>query len=303
LILLTGAAGKTGKAILNSLVPHGVRVRSLVRSEKQAQEIRNLGSKEVAIADLRDAQAIANAMEGINKIYYISPNMAPDELEIGKLLINLGKERGVNRFVYHSVLHPQVEDMPHHWQKMRMEEYLFKSDLDFTILQPCAYMQNVLANWRAITNEGVYAVPYATSARISVVDLFDVAAAAEVVLTQLNHSNAIYELAGPEALSQDEVAAILTRELGKPVQAQTQDRGLWAENAQRSGMNEYSVNTLLKMFEYYENYGLIGNPNILNMLLKRPAATFSDFIHRYNNSEQRSWANGNHATKDETHGQ
>lgn len=297
MILLTGAAGKTGKAILNTLVPHGVRVRSLVRNERQAQEIRNLGSTEVAIADLRDTQALAKALEGIKKIYYICPNMAPDELEIGRSLITLAKENGVKRFVYHSVLHPQVEEMPHHWQKMRMEEELFKSGLDFTILQPCAYMQNILANWTAITDEGIYAVPYATSARISIVDLADVAAAAEVVLTQLDHSNAIYELAGPEALSQDEVATILSNELATSVRAEVLDRAQWEANVRGSGMDERSISTLLKMFEYYENHGLPGNPNVLNMLLKRPATTFAVFIHHFYHSEQRSRANGSHATK------
>ena len=76
-------------------------------------------------------------------------------------------------------------------------------------------MQNILQNWQSINNEGIYAVPYATSARISIVDLEDVAEVASNVLTQLNHKNAIYELAGPQALSQDEVAAILTAEAKK----------------------------------------------------------------------------------------
>lgn len=272
-------------------------MRSLVRNENQAREIRNLGSTEIAIADLRDPISLAKALEGIKNIYFICPNMTPDELQIGRSLITLAKQQGINRFVYHSVLHPQVEAMPHHWQKMRMEEELFKSSLDFTILQPCAYMQNVLASWPAITNEGIYAVPYTTSARISVVDLADVAAAAEVVLTQLNHSNAIYELAGPQALSQEEVAAILSQEIGRPVQATTLDRGEWAQNAHRSGLDERSIETLVKMFEYYENYGLPGNPNVLNMLLKKPAASFAEFIHRFTSLEQRSKANGNLASK------
>jgi uncharacterized protein YbjT (DUF2867 family) len=159
LILLTGAAGKTGKAILNTLLPHGVRVRSLVRTEQQAETLRKMGVKEIAIGDMRDPVAVANAMEGISKIYYICPNMAPDELEIGRMLIDLANQKGLSRFIYHSVLHPQVEDMPHHWQKMRMEEELFKSGLDFTILQPCAYMQNIVAAWESIVAEGVYAVP------------------------------------------------------------------------------------------------------------------------------------------------
>jgi len=291
LILLTGAAGKTGKAILNTLIPHGVRVRSLARNEKQEKELRQLGSADVAIADLRDTQALSKTLDGISKIYFISPNMAPDELEIGRSLLSLAKEKGVTRFVYHSVLHPQVEEMPHHWQKMRMEELLFKSGLDFTILQPCAYMQNILSNWKSIVENGIFSVPYATTARISVVDLEDVAAAAEVVLTQVNHSHAIYELAGPEALSQDEVADTLSSELGKSVRALTENRVDWANNARNSGLNEGSISTLLKMFEYYENYGLQGNPNVLNSLLKRPATKFCEFARRINKTQLRYGSN------------
>ncbi len=292
MILLTGAAGKTGKTILNRLIPHGVHVRSLVRNEQQVQEIRQLGSTDVAIADLRDHQALSQALEGIHKIYFICPNMTTDEVEIGRSLITLARQKGIRRFVYHSVLHPQVEEMPHHWQKMRMEEYLFKSGLDFTILQPCAYMQNILANWASIIDEGIYPVPYDTSARISVVDLEDVAAAAEVVLTQMNHSHAIYELAGPQALSQDEMAEVLTQEIGRPVKAVAVDRSGWAVNAQRSGLDESSIDTLLKMFEYYEQYGFQGNPNVLNSLLKKPATKFVDFVKRTHESQLRYGSNG-----------
>jgi len=84
MILLTGAAGKTGKAILNTLLPHGVSVRSLVRSNQQADEIRSIGGKHIVLGDLRDNDSLTEAMKGITSIYYICPNMAPDELEIGK---------------------------------------------------------------------------------------------------------------------------------------------------------------------------------------------------------------------------
>jgi len=280
MILLTGAAGKTGKAILNNLGQHGVKVRSLVRSAKQAEEIKNLGSADVFIGNLRDSESLARALTTVSKIYFICPNMTPDELEIGKNLVGLARQAGISRFVYHSVFHPQVEAMPHHWQKMRMEEFLFKSDMDFTILQPCAYMQNILGSWQSITEKGIYAVPYATTARISVVDLADVAAVAEIVLTQRIHSGAIYELAGPEPLSQDEVAQILSTELAREVKAISLDRHQWTENAQKSGMSEPAISTLLKMFEYYENYGLTGNSNVLSYLLKRPATKYAEFLRR-----------------------
>jgi NAD(P)H dehydrogenase (quinone) len=281
MILLTGAAGKTGKAILNTLLPHGVRVRSLVRSQTQAEEIRTIGGKHIAIGDLRDHDAMASAMEGVNSIYFIAPNMAPDELEIGKDIIKIARQKGINRFVYHSVLHPQVEAMPHHWQKMRMEEYLFESGMEYTILQPCAYMQNMLGSFNSIIKDGVYSVPYATSARISIVDLQDIASTAEIVLTGRNHNGAIYELAGPEPLSQDEVAAILATELDRPVNAIAIDRVLWAENARTSGVNNTAIATLVKMFEYYEKHGLVGNSNILTYLLNRPATRFAEFVQRH----------------------
>lgn len=299
MILLTGAAGKTGKAILNRLVLHGVRVRSLVRTARQAEEIKRMGSSEVIIGDLRDQESLTRALDGIGKLYFICPNMTPDELEIGKTLIRLTREHSVSRFVYHSVLHPQIEAMPHHWQKMRVEEKLFESGLNFTILQPCAYMQNILANWKSIEEDGSYAVPYATSTRISMVDLEDIAAAAEVVLTQLNHSNAIYELAGPQALSQLEVAEVLSAELGKPVHSVAIDRAVWEKNARLSGLDERSIETLLLMFEYYENFNLAGNTNILSYLIKKPATTFSEFVHRINTTDQRNRVNGKYSEKKE----
>lgn len=278
MILITGAAGKTGKSIVNNLSQHEIKIRSLVRSQKQAEDL--AGKTEFIIGDLRDPAALARAMQGVEAVYYICPNMAPDEVEIGKNLLRLAKENHVERFVYHSVLHPQAEKMPHHWQKMRMEEVIFESGVNFTILQPCAYMQNILQYWPSIINQGIYAVPYATSARISIIDLNDIAEAARIVLTQPGHKNAIYELAGPQPLSQDEVAEVLSRELGRSVAAKTLDRNEWSENVKRSGMDDAQRITLLKMFEYYELYGLVGNPNILNYLLNRPAATFSNFVKR-----------------------
>ena len=94
--------------------------------------------------------------------------------------------------------------MPHHWQKLRMEEALLESGLEFTILQPCAYMQNILTGWQKIT-KGEYIIPYQVQTRISMVDLQDVGEVASNVLTEQGHENAIYELSGPEPLSQADV--------------------------------------------------------------------------------------------------
>jgi uncharacterized protein YbjT (DUF2867 family) len=141
-------------------------------------------------------------------------------------------------------------------------------------------MQNILQYWKSIVEQGIYSIPYATTARISIVDLEDIAEAARTVLTQSEHKNAIYELAGPQALSQEEVADLLSVELGREVRAKALDRTTWSDQVTRSGMGEFERNTLLKMFEYYELHGLTGNGNVLSYLIKRPANTFSDFVKR-----------------------
>jgi len=284
MILLTGASGKTGKAILSALKQRGTATRVLVRSTEQAAELANLGAAEAVIGDLRDRPSLVKAVKGCERVYYICPNVTPDEVQIGKTLLEIAKNENIKRFVYHSVLHPNIETMPHHWQKMRMEEALFESGLDFTILQPCAYMQNILASWKTITETGVYPVPYAATARISIVDLMDVAAAAALVLSDPGYENAIFELAGPQPLSQDEVAATLSKILGRSVIAKVVDRNAWAESARTSGNSEYQVNTLLMMFEYYEKYGLIGNSNTISRLLNRPATTFEEFVNMQQSS-------------------
>lgn len=279
MILLTGAAGKTGISILRALTQHGVAVRTLVRNSQQLAQVAGFKNTEPIIGDLLDEASLNKAVEGADSIYAICPNMSPDELQIGKSLIRIAKINNVSRIVYHSVLHPQVESMPHHWQKMRVEESLFSSGLDFTILQPCAYMQNILAGWKSIL-EGQYAVPYNLNSRISIVDLEDIAKVAAKVLTEPGHSNAIYELCGPGNLSQYEVADQISGILKQPVIAVEQSRQDWQQNALASGMQKHQIELLLKMFEYYDKFGLVGNSSVLEYLLGRKPTTFKEFIAR-----------------------
>jgi uncharacterized protein YbjT (DUF2867 family) len=280
MILLTGAAGKTGRAILSSLKKQGSRVRVFVRSPEQFKELSDCGATDFTVGDLHDSNALERAARGCENIYYICPNVSPDEVQIGLKLLESARKNNVQRFVYHSVLHPQIEAMPHHWQKMRFEEQLFESGMNFTILQPCAYMQNVLSSWKSIVEQGIYAIPYSTTSRISMVDLDDIADAAANILLENKHNNAIYELAGPEALSQDDVATILTNVIGIDVKAKTIDRKIWAENARKDVLSETQIDLLIKMFEYYEKFGLVGNSNVLELLIGRHAGTFTDFVKR-----------------------
>ena len=136
MILITGAAGKTGKAVIKALVARGAVVRAFVRNLAHEATLRAMGVSEVVAGEMDDADALSLAVRGVDAIHHICPNVSPHEVAFAKALVAEAASEGVSRLVYHSVLHPQIEAMPHHWNKLRAEEMLFASALDITILQP-----------------------------------------------------------------------------------------------------------------------------------------------------------------------
>src|SRR6266540_2416967 len=279
MLLITGAGGKTGRTLIKTL-SKVESIYAFVHREEHISIAKSLGAEKATLGDMQDEVAIRSAMQEARAVYHICPNMSPNEVGIGKLVIDAARENGVDHFVYHSVLHPQTEKMPHHWQKLRVEEMLFESGLPFTILQPAPYMQNLLAGWKSILEDGVFRVPYSVNSKFSFVDLEDVAEAAKIVLTEPNHKNAIYELAGTEPLSHVDVAEIFGHVLKRNVRAEKEEIGNWRLRAERSERDEYVIENLVKMFEYYDQCGLVGNPNVLRWLLKREPTSMESFVQR-----------------------
>ena len=277
MIFITGAGGKTGRSLVRSL-SKVENICAFVHHEEHLSVLKGLGAEKVIVGDMGDATAIRSGMRDVRAVYHICPNMSPDETVIGNLVISAARESGVEHFVYHSVLHPQVEKMTHHWQKMRVEEMIFESGLPFTILQPAPYMQNLLGGWKSIIEVGVLCVPYSVDSKFSFVDLEDIAEAAKIILTQANHKNAIYELAGTLPMSHMEVAESFSRVLNSNVQAEKEEIRDWMFRTK--GMSEYAVENLVKMFEYYDQWGLVGNPNVLRWILKRESSSLEMFIKR-----------------------
>jgi NAD(P)H dehydrogenase (quinone) len=279
MILITGAGGKTGKALLNAL-SNVESLCALVYREKYVSVVKSLGAEKVIVGDMRVESAIGLAMEGVRAVYHVCPNMSPDEAVIGNLVIRAARKAGIEHFVYQSVLHPQTEKMNHHWQKLRVEEMIFESGLPFTILQPAPYMQNLLAGWESIVEDSILRVPYSVNSQFSFIDLDDLAEAARIVLAEPDHMNATYELAGMLPISHVEVAELFSHVLNRDVRAERVEIRDWRLRAEHSGMSEYAVENLMKMFEYYDQWGLAGNPNVLRWLLQREPTSLEMFVRR-----------------------
>jgi uncharacterized protein YbjT (DUF2867 family) len=277
MILVTGAGGKTGRAVVAALLARGAAVRALVRRADQRASFRALGV-DTAIGRFEQPETLVPACEGAEAVYHICPNVSVSELDYARYVAAAAKAGGVKRFVYHSVLHPQIEAMPHHWAKMRTEEMLFTSGFDLTVLQPTAYMQNLLGVWPGIVERGILRVPYPAQTRLSLVDLDDVAAVAALVLTSDGHASATYELAATPPLSQNEIAAAIGAALQKTIGVEVESIDAWQARASAAGMGEYERSTLAAMFRYYAEYGLVGNTNTLRWLLERAPRDLESFL-------------------------
>lgn len=274
MIVVTGAAGKTGQAVLEALQRQDQAVRAVVHHKEQLDVVE---AQETALADLLKPKQLGAAFREARSVYHICPNVHPREVEIGRNALEAAQKAEVTHFVLHSVLHPQIQAMPHHWNKLLVEQMLLESGMPFTILQPASYMQNVLPEWWRVRLLSQYHVPYSVEARFSPVDLLDVAEVAATVLTSSDHQGAIYELAGPEIHTPKSMAAELGEALGKLAMAVRVDRAEWE---QHTDVDQDRKDLLLRMFEHYDEHGLSGNPAVLRSLLGRQPTRFRDFANR-----------------------
>jgi uncharacterized protein YbjT (DUF2867 family) len=272
MILVTGAAGKTGKAVLLALAAIGRETRAFLHKKGQSAEIK---SREHVVGDLTDAIALEAACQGVTSIYHICPNVHPQELLIGKALINAALQAGVDRLVYHSVLYPQIEAMPHHWSKLKVEELIINSGVDFTILQPASYMQNVPP--ASFIEKGVIRVPYPVDVPFSPVDLLDVAEVAALVLSSPDHSRTTYELAGPQDLTTEDMAHIAGGILKREIHAREITLEDWKTSTQ---LEQKRQEALLAMFRHYAGHGFRGSSWTLSQLLGRHPNSFEDYLRR-----------------------
>ena len=278
--LLTAANGRTGRAVLKALAATGADVKVLIRDERQWPALQELGAASHAVGDMEEASTIDAAMASCDSIIHIGPPMHPNEVEITGRFIESAKAHGLPRFVYYSVMHPLRRAVRHHRLKLDAEETLIESGLPYTIVQPIRYMQHLELIWKKVLATGIHAMPFNIDVKFNVADLRDLAEATAIVATQPGHLYATYELAGPEALSQRDMAAVISRVLGRRIRAEALSLEQMEKNARAAGAGDDRVTQMLTMNQHYDDYGFHGNPNVLRWILGRKPNTFENYVRR-----------------------
>lgn len=279
-VLLTGANGRTGRPVLAALASKGIDVRVFIRDSSKGDELKAIGAAEIAVGDMTDVGSISKAVKGCDKVIHIGPPMHPQEVEITQSFIDASKKHAIKHFIYYSVMHPLRREVRHHRLKLEAEENLVESGLPYTILQPSRYMQHLEPIWGTVVKEGIHAMPFNVQNKFSVVDLFDLAEAVAIVASNNDHRYAIYELAGPEPLSQDDMANQLAKVLDRDVKAKAISLTDLEASARAKGMSEDRVEQMVIMNKHYDEHGFIGNPNVITMILGRCPNSYRNYISR-----------------------
>jgi NAD(P)H dehydrogenase (quinone) len=272
-VLVIGAAGRTGRAVARELAAAGAEVRAAVRSRDSGPRAYAAGARSISVVDLESGAGLDEALEGVEGVYHLAPNVHPDEVGIAERVGSAAARAGVQRFAFHSVLHPDDASMPHHLRKAEAEHVVRSLLPGATVLRPAAYHQNLLDAARS----GRLAVPYSLDAPFTNVDLGDVAAAAALVLTRPGHEGLTLELAGPEMLTVRDQAAIAGDVLGVPVSVERISTESWV-TGRGASLSAQARSDLLAMFAAYDHHGLVGDARTLRRLLGRSPRTWSDVL-------------------------
>lgn len=191
----------------------GAPFRAAIRSVGD-EKILGLRVEDCVHFDFLDPRTYGPTFEGIRTVFLVRPpNLANPKEEIEPAILH-AQSAGVRHIVFLSLLGAEKNPfVPHH----KIENLILASGIPYTFLRPSFFMQNlstIHANEIKRINEIL--VP-AGSGKTSFIDIRDVAAVAVVALTKESLKNKALTLTGPAALSYLEVAAILTRELGRPI--------------------------------------------------------------------------------------
>lgn len=275
-VLMIGATGKYASYVLPELKQRGATIRALVRDETKADAVRQQGADEIAVGNLDDAPSLRAAADGVDSVFHVNPAFAPNEAELGVAMVEAAKASGVRKFVFSGVYHPSISKLSNHAAKRPVEEAMYESGMEFTVLQPSMFMQNFAAGWEALVQQGRFSLPYSKLAKACYVDYRDVATVAAMALTGDELSYGTFELCAPGMVNRVDLAVMMSEAIGRTIEAGESPFDEWARVAH---IPDELRENLRVMYQDYDQYGFPGgNAIVLRTLLGREPRSLPQYF-------------------------
>jgi uncharacterized protein YbjT (DUF2867 family) len=246
MILVPGATGESGAAVVREFVRRGLPVRALVRDRaKVGADVPS--DVEVVEGDLAKQETLGDALADVETVLLISTAL-PDLVQTQTSFIDSAKKAGVRHIVKFSGM-GCWPDAEFRFARMHadIESYLEQSGLAWTHLRPSTFMSDYFREIPSISADGILALPM-KDARIAPVDSEDIAKIAVSLLHGDGHEGKRYEITGPESLTVDEVAAAISSAIGKSVRYVDIDPDEKSRAMRAAGVPAYFTDAMYELF-------------------------------------------------------
>ena len=279
-ILVTGASGLAGSAVIREFVRRKHPVRALVRSRARARAFEALRTVEIVEGDMSRPETLTEPLSGVDRVLLLS-SPDPQLVETQSTFIDTARKSGVQRIVKFSGLSAADVDSPFIFGNMHaeIERYLERSGLSWTHLRPSQFMTEYLRETPTILAQSALFFPL-KDARLTPVDVVDIAKAAFVLLTTPGHEGKVYALSGPEALNMEEIAGQISRAIGTTVRYVSTSREERKQALLAVGVPSFFVDALdAQAGERLKGREAIVHPET-HTALGIPPTTFAEFARR-----------------------
>jgi uncharacterized protein YbjT (DUF2867 family) len=249
MILATGAGGTVGGELVKQLRAAGLKFRAGYYTQAKADEAERNGIDGVAL-DFARPETLGPALDGVQSVFLISGNV-PNQTELELNVVRAAKRAGVRHLVKSSVWGAESEALAFAKIHRPVEKEIAASGLAYTFLRPNGYMQN-MHNFYAQTIQAqrAFYLP-ARDARISHIDVRDIARAAVVALTETGHDGQAYDLSGPEALTYQQMAEKLSAVVSQEVTYVDVSDQDFKKGMVSAGASAQAADAMLELLHYY----------------------------------------------------
>ncbi|GAB3899991.1 NmrA/HSCARG family protein [Larkinella knui] len=275
--LVIGGTGTVGSQIVQELQRNQQPVRVLVTSAEKAALLPE--GVEAALGNMDEPATLPKAFEGIDRVFLLN-RQSPTEIAQGSYAVAAAKRAGVSKIVYQSIhnVHEGAH-IPHFHTKIAIEKAVLWSGLNYTFICPNNFYQNDFWFKDGIAHHGLYTQPFG-NVGLNRVDVRDIAEAVVRVLMTDEFDGQRIALAGPEALTGESTARILSEQLGYDVRYAGNNLDVWAAQA-RQWLPGWMVDDWVHMYRFFQAQGLKASDDELTVLTKvlgRAPRSYADFV-------------------------
>jgi uncharacterized protein YbjT (DUF2867 family) len=282
-ILLTGASGTVGSEVVKQLssVTSAFDIKAAVHSAQNVKKVKDGDRVEVVLIDYNKPETLREALNNVDKVFLLTPDV-PNAPELASNLVSEARKAGIRHIVKQSVMGADLEaDVGTLRLHRQAEKIIEQSGIPFTFLRPNEFMQNFI-NFHSpsIKSNNAFYIPL-EDAKVSLVDVRDIAAVAVKSLTDDKYNNKTYRITGPEALSYHQAAEILSTAAGKKISYVNISEEEARAAMKEMGMSEWLINTISELADYFRKGNASEVSSAVEEVTGKKPISFSQFAKDY----------------------